>query len=119
LAGFRISISRGKENVSPRQTAGAAHRALASAAETEHRQNDAGQGFPVRRRGFCAVFDKQKILQPQRLQDFLELLPGFGPGTSSLPILLHCVFAHVSFCSLSQFTQCFQCIERLANIYLL
>ncbi len=40
---------------------------------------------PVRRRGFCAVFDKQKILQPQRLQDFLELLPGFGPGTSSLP----------------------------------
>ena len=50
---------------------------------------------------------------------FLELLPGFGPGTSSLPILLHCVFAHVSFCSLSQFTQCFQCIERLANIYLL
>ena len=29
---------------------------------------------PVRRRGFCAVFDKQKILQPQRLQDFLELL---------------------------------------------
>lgn len=87
LAGFRISISRGKENVSPRQTAGAAHRALASAAETEHRQNDAGQGFPVRRRGFCAVFDKQKILQPQRLQDFLELLPGFGPGTSSLPMV--------------------------------
>ena len=28
---------------------------------------------------------KRKILQPQRLQDFLELLPGFGPGTSSLP----------------------------------